>query len=117
MERSDSVDGIVIESVQQTIEDVDHSSDGSHDPLMNPRISTSSQPIEEPKFEERKKKENETDVNSKKKGSRIFGGLVGFEQVRNGLLNRDQCVPRRILQERIIAMHGPSNFFRSYVAS
>jgi len=80
-------------------------SDGFHDPLINPKIKMSDG------------LNNETEVSGKNQGksqeaeadstTRIFGGLVTFDQVKRGLLGRDYCMPRRILQERVIPMKGP----------
>ena len=66
------------------------------DPLIHPRQSPASSSIEIT--------ENGSDVAAT---HRIFGGLVSYEQVKSGLLGRPQCMPHRILQERVIPMKGP----------
>lgn len=82
----------------------DASDDAFHDPLMNPKITQTSNK-EDTACEDHAKDKN--NVNCEEPGTRIFGGLVTFEQVRRGLLGRDMCMPRRILQERVIPMKGP----------
>ena len=66
------------------------------DPLIHPRRSPVSSSTE--------LAENGSDVTTQ---HRIFGGLVSFVQVKGGLLGKPQCMPHRILQERVIPMKGP----------